>query len=83
MSTRVWPRRLLTAFYWFVAFTFFVGFVTKYWPGPTFFGPAYSVKFVEWGYPSWFRFVVGTIEGCAPCCWSFPAGDSSSSARRP
>ena len=66
MSTRLWPRRLLTAFYWYVAFTFFMGFVTKFWPGPTFFGPAYSVKFVEWGYPAWFRFVVGTLEGvCA------------------
>ncbi|MFI0350886.1 DoxX family protein [Actinomadura sp. 9N407] len=66
MPDRVWPRRLLTAFYWIVAFTFIMGCITKFWPGPTFFGPAYSVKFAEWGYPSWFRFIVGSIEGvCA------------------
>jgi hypothetical protein len=48
-----------------VAWSFFIGFVTKFWPGPTFF-PAYAEKFVGWGYPSWFRFVVGGIEGlCA------------------
>lgn len=62
MSARVWPRRLLTLFYWYLALEFVVGAVTKYWPGPTFFGPAYSVKFADWGYPSYARFVVGTIE---------------------
>jgi len=30
MSTHVWPRRLLTALYWYVALTFFMGFVTKF-----------------------------------------------------
>lgn len=62
MSTRVWPRRLLIGFYWLEAAQFLLGAVTKYWPGPTFFGPAYSVKFAEWGYPSSARFVVGGIE---------------------
>jgi uncharacterized membrane protein YphA (DoxX/SURF4 family) len=62
MSARVWPHRLMTAFYWFLALEFAFGAVTKFWPGPTFFGPAYSVKFADWGYPSWFRFVVGGIE---------------------
>ena len=60
--SRVWPRRLLVAACLFLALEFTVGAVTKYWPGETFFGPAYSVKFTEWGYPSWFRFVVGTVE---------------------
>ncbi|MFI6595236.1 DoxX family protein [Nonomuraea sp. NPDC050536] len=55
-------KRLLTGFYWLLAVEFIIGAVTKYWPGPTFFGPAYSVKFVEWGYPSWFRFVIGAVE---------------------
>ncbi|MFF1615443.1 DoxX family protein [Amycolatopsis sp. NPDC058278] len=62
MPTRVWPQRLRTAFYWFLAAEFALGAVTKFWPGPTFTGPAYSVKFADWGYPSWFRFVVGAIE---------------------
>lgn len=56
------PAWLRTAFYWVLAAEFFVGFATKFWPGPTFFGPAYSVKFVDWGYPAWFRFLVGAIE---------------------
>lgn len=62
MPTRMWPRRLLTGFYWFLALEFVVGAVTKYMPGETFYGPPYSVKFVEWGYPSWARFVVGGLE---------------------
>jgi hypothetical protein len=28
-------------------------------PGRRVFGPSYAVKFVGWGYPAWFRFVVG------------------------
>ncbi|MEV1179215.1 DoxX family protein [Nonomuraea sp. NPDC049784] len=60
--TRVWPRRLLTLLYWFLAVEFVIGAVTKYWPGPTFFGPAYSVKFADWGYPPYARFAVGAIE---------------------
>jgi uncharacterized membrane protein YphA (DoxX/SURF4 family) len=45
-----------------VASSFFLGFMTKFW----WFGPEYAERFVDWGYPSWFRFVVGGIEGvCA------------------
>jgi uncharacterized membrane protein YphA (DoxX/SURF4 family) len=62
MSRRVWPRRLLTGLYWYLAASFLVGAATKFWPGPTFFGPAYSEKFADWGYPPWFRFVVGGLE---------------------
>ncbi len=62
MTTRVWPRRVMTAFYWFLAFEFVVGAITKYMPGETFYGPPYSVKFVDWGYPSWMRFVVGGLD---------------------
>lgn len=61
MSAHI-PPWLRTAFYWVLATAFFVGFATKFWPGPTFFGPAYSVKFVDWGFPAWFRFVAGSIE---------------------
>ncbi|MEU4542105.1 DoxX family protein [Nonomuraea dietziae] len=62
MTARVWPRRLSTILYWYLAVSFFIGFATKFWPGPTFFGPAYSEKFVDWGWPPWMRFVVGTLE---------------------
>jgi uncharacterized membrane protein YphA (DoxX/SURF4 family) len=55
-------QRLLTLFYWVLALEFIVGAVTKYWPGTGPFGQDYAVKFVDWGYPAWFRFVVGTGE---------------------
>lgn len=55
-------NRAVTVLAWVLAASFFAGFVTKFMPGETFFGPPYSLKFVEWGYPSWFRFVVGTGE---------------------
>ncbi|MFE3754536.1 DoxX family protein [Nocardia tengchongensis] len=61
-----WPGWVATAFLWFLALEFMMGAITKFWPGPTFFGPAYSIKFPDWGWPAWSRFVVGGIEGvCA------------------
>ncbi|MGY0500715.1 DoxX family protein [Nocardia sp. FBN12] len=56
------PAWLRTGFYWFLAFEFFVGFVTKFWPGETFFGPAYAEKFADWGFDPNMRYVVGAIE---------------------
>jgi uncharacterized membrane protein YphA (DoxX/SURF4 family) len=61
MSTRR-INRAINVLAWVLAASFFAGFVTKFIPGDTFFGPAYSLKFVGWGYPSWFRFVVGLGE---------------------
>lgn len=55
-------NRAITVLAWLLAASFIAGFVTKFMPGETFFGPPYSVKFVDWGYPSWFRFVVGAGE---------------------
>ncbi|ACQ82341.1 DoxX family protein [Beutenbergia cavernae DSM 12333] len=54
-----WRRRLFTVLLVWMVVSFTVGAITKFYPGETFFGAPYSVKFVEWGYPSWFRFVVG------------------------
>lgn len=54
--------RVVTVLAWLLALSFFIGAVTKFSPWETFFGPPYSVKFAEWGYPSWFRFVVGAGE---------------------
>lgn len=45
-----------------MALEFAVGGAAKFVPGETFFGPPYSEKFVDWGYPAWFRFVVGAGE---------------------
>jgi len=61
MSTRR-INRAINVLAWVLAASFFAGFVTKFMPGDTFFGPAYSLKFVGWGYPSWLRFVVGLGE---------------------
>lgn len=58
-------KRLTTGLYWFLAFEFALGAVAKYWPGDTIFSSAYAAKFVDWGYPSWMRFVVGAVEGVA------------------
>ncbi|BCL12502.1 DoxX family protein [Micromonospora sagamiensis] len=58
-------KRLMTGLYWFLALEFALGAVTKYWTGDTIFSSAYSTKFVEWGYPSRMRFVVGALEGVA------------------
>ncbi|WP_369690161.1 DoxX family protein [Nocardia inohanensis] len=67
-----WPGWVATGLLWFLAFEFLLGAVTKFWPGPTFFGPAYSVKFPEWGWPGWFRFVVGGIEGVCAVLLAIP-----------
>lgn len=57
-----WRRRLLIALIVWLVVSFTVGAITKFLPGETFFGPPYSVKFEEWGYPPWFRFPVGLGE---------------------
>src|SRR5690349_9360124 len=62
MTTRTTPRLVATAFCWILAAQFAVGGVTKLMPGETFAGPPYSVKFAEWRYPAWMRFVVGGLE---------------------
>jgi uncharacterized membrane protein YphA (DoxX/SURF4 family) len=49
-------RRLLTALCWILAVEFAVGGVAK------FVVPSYDGRFVDWGYPGWFRFVVGAGE---------------------
>ncbi|MFC4374827.1 DoxX family protein [Nocardia halotolerans] len=56
------PDWLRTGFYWFLALEFFVGFLTKFWPGATFFGPSYAEKFADWGFDPNMRYVVGVIE---------------------
>ncbi|WP_412538394.1 DoxX family protein [Longispora sp. K20-0274] len=69
IPARAW---LPVAGYWFLACEFGLGALTKYWPGPTVFGPAYAEKFVGWGYPAWFRFVVGGLEFAAAVALVIP-----------
>lgn len=55
-------ERLFQVLLVWMVFSFVVGALTKFYWGETWFGPSYSVKFAEWGYPSWFRIVVGAGE---------------------
>jgi uncharacterized membrane protein YphA (DoxX/SURF4 family) len=61
-SSPTWQRRALTGLCWLLALSFIAGAVTKFAPGETWAGPPYSQQFADWGYPSWFRFVVGADE---------------------
>lgn len=64
MQARIHADHLATAAYWFVAVTFAAGGALKLWPAPTAFD--YPARFVAWGYPEWFRLIVGALElGCA------------------
>ena len=62
MSQGFRAHRLATIAYWVVAAEFAMGAGAKFWSGIGPFGSDYAVKFADWGYPSWFRFVVGAIE---------------------
>jgi uncharacterized membrane protein YphA (DoxX/SURF4 family) len=61
-SNPTWQRRALTGLCWLLALSFVAGAVAKFAPGETFAGAPYSEQFADWGYPSWFRFVVGSGE---------------------
>jgi hypothetical protein len=63
----------MTGLYWFLALEFALGAITKFWPGETFVGPAYSKTFVEWGYPSWMPLVVGALEGLSAILLVIPS----------
>ncbi len=60
--TQTWKHRLPAAACALLALSFAFGGLAKFLPGDSFFGPPYSEKFVDWGYPSWFRIVVGSGE---------------------
>lgn len=61
-SGGTWRRRTFSVLLGWLVFSFTLGALTKFYWGDTWFGPAYSTKFVEWGYPAWFRFFVGAGE---------------------
>jgi uncharacterized membrane protein YphA (DoxX/SURF4 family) len=57
-----WQRRLVTGLCWFIAVQLFLFGPLKFSPVGFFGYPSYPEKFVAWGYPSWFSFVVGACE---------------------
>ncbi len=59
MRIHAWRRRLLIGLCWFIALEFFVFAPFKFYPGGVLGWPSYPEKFVAWGYPAWFSFVVG------------------------
>jgi hypothetical protein len=66
---RSWQRRLLLGLSLVLAVEFILGGAAKFYPGDTFFGPSYAVKFVGLatrpGSASW-----SAPESCsAPPCW--------------
>ena len=61
-SSPTWQRRAFTGLCWLLALSFIAGGVAKFVPDGTFSGTPYSERFADWGYPSWFRFVVGSGE---------------------
>ena len=71
LGTR-WHHWILVALVVWLVVSFTAGAVTKFMPGETFFGPAYSVKFEDWGYPPWFRFPVGLGELAAAVALLIP-----------
>jgi uncharacterized membrane protein YphA (DoxX/SURF4 family) len=60
--SRTWRRHALTGLCWLLALSFVAGALAKFAPGETFAGAPYSEQFKDWGYPAWFRFVVGSGE---------------------
>jgi uncharacterized membrane protein YphA (DoxX/SURF4 family) len=62
MATRSWPRRFVTGLCWFIAVQLFLFGPLKFSPVGFFGYPSYPEKFVAWGYPAWFSFVIGAAE---------------------
>jgi uncharacterized membrane protein YphA (DoxX/SURF4 family) len=56
------PKRWVTGISWFMAAGVLFFAPLKLYPGGAFGFPPYSERFVNWGYPGWFRYVVGGTE---------------------
>jgi uncharacterized membrane protein YphA (DoxX/SURF4 family) len=61
-ETSRWRKRLLTGLCWFIAMEIFLLAPMKFYPGGAFGYPSYTEKFVNWGYPAWFAYVIGAGE---------------------
>jgi uncharacterized membrane protein YphA (DoxX/SURF4 family) len=55
-------QRLISGLCWFVAFELFLFAPLKFSPVGLLGYPTYPEKFVAWGYPGWFAYVVGAAE---------------------
>jgi uncharacterized membrane protein YphA (DoxX/SURF4 family) len=61
-SERPWQAWLVTGLCWFVAVQLLMFGPLKFSPVGFFGYPSYPEKFVAWGYPPWFSFVIGAFE---------------------
>ena len=52
----------MTGLCWFLALELFLFAPLKFYPGSLGKWPSYQEKFIHWGYPGWFRMVVGAAE---------------------
>lgn len=71
MQFHIGRSALATVGYWMVASTFAGGGMLKVWPWPTPFD--YPERFVGWGYPVWFRLVVGVLELACAVMFAVPS----------
>src|SRR5262245_64502987 len=55
-------RRFVAGLSWFIAIQLFLFGPAKLLPVGLFGYPSYPDKFVGWGYPPWFSFVIGSCE---------------------
>jgi uncharacterized membrane protein YphA (DoxX/SURF4 family) len=61
-NKRLWQERFVTGICWYVAVQLLVFGALKFSPVGFFSYPSYPEKFVAWGYPPWFSFVIGAFE---------------------
>jgi uncharacterized membrane protein YphA (DoxX/SURF4 family) len=61
-NKRTWQELFVTGLCWFVAVQLLMFGPLKFSPVGFFGYPSYPEKFVAWGYPPWFSFVIGAFE---------------------
>jgi uncharacterized membrane protein YphA (DoxX/SURF4 family) len=62
METILRNKRWVTGLCWFMTLGTLFFAPMKFYPGSAFGFPPYTEKFVSWGYPEWFAYVVGGTE---------------------
>ncbi|SRR5258708_15643796 len=62
VKSGVWQRRLISGLSWFIALQLFILAPMKFYPGGILGWPSYPEKFVRWGYPAWFSYIIGGAE---------------------
>jgi uncharacterized membrane protein YphA (DoxX/SURF4 family) len=62
MTKKTRASRWIAGLCWFVAVELFLFAPMKLYPGGAFGYLSYFEKFVNWGYPGWFAYVIGSAE---------------------